>query len=85
MPWPGDSEGTFRSSIQAATWPPVYHGCLPHTGIEPESTVLVAVTLSTRPLIGEWTLYQTCCWWQISRSRDSFLLSTKCTQTIGLG
>ena len=25
MPWPGDSEGTFRSSSQAATCPPVYH------------------------------------------------------------
>ena len=25
MPWPGDSEGTFRSSSQAATRPPVYH------------------------------------------------------------
>ena len=23
--WPGDSEGTFRSSSQAATCPPVYH------------------------------------------------------------
>ena len=25
MPWPGDSEGTFRSSSQAATRPRVYH------------------------------------------------------------
>ena len=25
MPWPGDSEGTFRSSSQAATCPSVYH------------------------------------------------------------
>ena len=25
LPWPGDSEGTFRSSSQAATCPPVYH------------------------------------------------------------
>ena len=24
LPWPGDSEGTFRSSSQAATCPPVY-------------------------------------------------------------
>ena len=24
-PWPGNSEGTFRSSSQAATCPPVYH------------------------------------------------------------
>ena len=27
LPWPGDSEGTFRSSSQAAPCPPVYtHG-----------------------------------------------------------
>ena len=25
LPWPGDNEGTFRSSSQAATCPPVYH------------------------------------------------------------
>ena len=25
LPWPGDSEGTFWSSNQAATCPPVYH------------------------------------------------------------
>ena len=25
LPWPGDSEGTVRSSSQAATGPPVYH------------------------------------------------------------
>ena len=25
LPWPGDSKGTFRSSSQAATCPPVYH------------------------------------------------------------
>ena len=25
LPWPGDSEGTLRSSSQAATCPPVYH------------------------------------------------------------
>ena len=25
LPWPGDSEGTFRSSSQAAICPPVYH------------------------------------------------------------
>ena len=25
LAWPGDSEGTFRSSSQAATCPPVYH------------------------------------------------------------
>ena len=25
LPWPGDSEGTFRSSSQVATCPPVYH------------------------------------------------------------
>ena len=25
LPWQGDSEGTFRSSSQAATCPPVYH------------------------------------------------------------
>ena len=25
LPWPGDSEGTFRSSSRAATFPPVYH------------------------------------------------------------
>ena len=25
LPWPGDSEGTFRSSSQAATYPSVYH------------------------------------------------------------
>ena len=25
LPWPGDSEVTFRSSSQAATCPPVYH------------------------------------------------------------
>ena len=25
MPWPGDSEGIFRSLIQAATCQPVYH------------------------------------------------------------
>ena len=25
LPWPGDSEGTFRSSSQAATCPPVSH------------------------------------------------------------
>ena len=25
LPWPGDSEGTFRSLSQAATCPPVYH------------------------------------------------------------
>ena len=25
LPWPGDSEGTFRSSSQAATCSPVYH------------------------------------------------------------
>ena len=25
LPWPGDSEGTFWSSSQAATCPPVYH------------------------------------------------------------
>ena len=25
LPWPGDSEGTFRSSSQAATCPLVYH------------------------------------------------------------
>ena len=25
LPLPGDSEGTFRSSSQAATCPPVYH------------------------------------------------------------
>ena len=25
LPWPGDSEGTFRSSSQATTCPPVYH------------------------------------------------------------
>ena len=25
LPWPGDSEGTFRSSSQAATCQPVYH------------------------------------------------------------
>ena len=25
LPWPGDSEGTFRSSSQTATCPPVYH------------------------------------------------------------
>ena len=25
LPWPRDSEGTFRSSSQAATCPPVYH------------------------------------------------------------
>ena len=25
LPWPGYSEGTFRSSSQAATCPPVYH------------------------------------------------------------
>ena len=25
LPWPGDSEGTFRSSSQAPTCPPVYH------------------------------------------------------------
>ena len=25
LPWSGDSEGTFRSSSQAATFPPVYH------------------------------------------------------------
>ena len=25
LPWPGDSEGTFRSSSQAAACPPVYH------------------------------------------------------------
>ena len=25
LPWPGDSEGNFRSSSQAATCPPVYH------------------------------------------------------------
>ena len=25
LPWPGDSERTFRSSSQAATCPPVYH------------------------------------------------------------
>ena len=25
LPWPGDSEGTFRSSSQAAPCPPVYH------------------------------------------------------------
>ena len=25
LPWPGDSKGTFRSSSQAATFPPVYH------------------------------------------------------------
>ena len=25
LPWPGDGEGTFRSSSQAATCPPVYH------------------------------------------------------------
>ena len=25
LPWPGESEGTFRSSSQAATCPPVYH------------------------------------------------------------
>ena len=25
LPWPEDSEGTFRSSSQAATCPPVYH------------------------------------------------------------
>ena len=25
LPWPGDSEGTFRSSSQAATCPSVYH------------------------------------------------------------
>ena len=25
LPWPGDSEGTFRSSIQSDTCPPVYH------------------------------------------------------------
>ena len=25
LPWPGDSEGTFQSSSQAATCPPVYH------------------------------------------------------------
>ena len=25
LPWPGDSEGTFRSGSQAATCPPAYH------------------------------------------------------------
>ena len=25
LPWPGDGEGTFRFSSQAATCPPVYH------------------------------------------------------------
>ena len=25
LPWPGDSEGAFRLSSQAATCPPVYH------------------------------------------------------------
>ena len=25
LPWPGDSERTFRSSSQAVTCPPVYH------------------------------------------------------------
>ena len=25
LPWPGDSEGTFRSSSQAASCIPVYH------------------------------------------------------------
>ena len=25
LPWPGDREGTFWSSSQAATCPPVYH------------------------------------------------------------
>ena len=25
LPWPGDSERTFRSSSQTATCPPVYH------------------------------------------------------------
>ena len=25
LPWPGDSKGTFWSSSQAATCPPVYH------------------------------------------------------------
>ena len=28
LPWPGDSEGTFRSSNQAATCPSVYHSML---------------------------------------------------------
>ena len=28
LPWPGDSEGTFRSSSQAATCPSVYHSML---------------------------------------------------------
>ena len=33
LPWPGDSEGIFRSSSQAATCPPVYHTrCRLHTG-----------------------------------------------------
>ena len=27
LAWPGDSEGTFRSSSQAANCPPVYHTC----------------------------------------------------------
>ena len=25
LPWPGDYEGTFRSSSQASAGPPVYH------------------------------------------------------------
>ena len=29
LPWPGDSEKTFRSSSQAATCPPVYHTRVP--------------------------------------------------------
>ena len=75
--WPGDSEGTFRSSSQAAT-------CLLHTakvshclfllltvkqgsfeyqffvfsltrpGIELESTISAADTLSTQPLINDY-------------------------------
>ena len=65
FPWPGNSEGTFRSLSHAATCPPVYptrRGFtlryifimfgLTRPGIELESIALVADALSTRLLIG---------------------------------
>ena len=45
LSWPWDSEGTFRSSSQAATYPLVYHKQWRGFSLLPESTVFVANVL----------------------------------------
>ena len=80
--WPGDNEGTFRSSSQAATCPPVYHTWrMQHRTLRSEFANYVPLTLNRTvpvyrtyvPYLGAVLAYRTV---QAYRTLVQFLKNT---------